>query len=228
MGCAHHWRKSQHQYKVSGNVNWSNGELFAPQPSLTSGNPVNAIAAGKSVPGRIQLFAAIPDRAAGTAQLVTCWQEKPNEESFFAWESMAGAPTLGSTVPVVAAHNLPDGRLQLWAYSSSNELFTCWKSGNEQSAPYEFSRMTFLYQRTPPSYLANWPASFLHVRDLRTNLRHDVDHGDAGKIRGKQKQLGNTFALYGGTGTPETMEPAILSIVQTNLLTAIEGDTLGH
>ncbi len=138
MGCAHHWRKSQHQYKVSGNATWSNGELFAPQPSLTSGNPVNAIAAGKSVPGRIQLFAAIPDRAAGTAQLVTCWQEKPNEESFFAWESMAGAPTLGSTVPVVAAHNLPDGRLQLWAYSSSNELFTCWKSGNEQSAPYEF------------------------------------------------------------------------------------------
>ena len=26
-----------------------------------------------------------------------------------------------------------------------------------------------------------WPQSFTHVNDLRTDLRHDVDHGDEGR-----------------------------------------------
>lgn len=69
-----------------------------------------------------------------------------------------------------------------------------------------------------------WPASFNHVNDLRTDLRHDVDHGDAKKVRAKRRKAGNTFALYGGTGNPDTIEPVKFPLVQANLLGTIEGD----
>jgi uncharacterized protein DUF262 len=68
------------------------------------------------------------------------------------------------------------------------------------------------------------PASFNHVNDLRTDLRHDVDHGDAKKVRAKRRKAGDTFVLYGGTGTPDTIEPIKFSLVQANLLGGIEGD----
>ena len=45
-----------------------------------------------------------------------------------------------------------------------------------------------------------------------------------GKIKSKRKRLSAAFALYGGIGTPETMEPALLAVVQANLLGAVEGD----
>ena len=69
-----------------------------------------------------------------------------------------------------------------------------------------------------------WPQSFVHVNELRTDLRHDVDHGDAGKVRAKRRKAGSTFALYGGTGTPDTIEPVKFPLVQSNVLSAIEGD----
>lgn len=68
------------------------------------------------------------------------------------------------------------------------------------------------------------PASFTHVNDLRTDLRHDVDHGDAGKVRAKRRKAGTTFALYGGAGTPDTTEPIRFALIQANILGAIEGD----
>lgn len=83
----------------------------------------------------------------------------------------------------------------------------------------------FLFWEGPGSKLQEaWPVSFLDVRDLRTYLRHDVDHGDKSKIRAKKKKSAETFIKYGGTGTPETMEPGLLSVVQANLLGAVEGD----
>jgi hypothetical protein len=68
------------------------------------------------------------------------------------------------------------------------------------------------------------PSSFVHINDLRTDLRHDVDHGDKSKIRSKRKKAGTTFALYAGEGTPDTIEPAKYPLFQANILTAIEGD----
>ena len=40
----------------------------------------------------------------------------------------------------------------------------------------------FLFRETAGTRLSDHPESFKHVNDLRTDLRHDVDHGDAGKV----------------------------------------------
>jgi hypothetical protein len=83
----------------------------------------------------------------------------------------------------------------------------------------------FLFREGPGTRVdpATLP-SFVHINDLRTDLRHDVDHGDKGKIRSKRKKAGTTFALYAGEGTPDTIEPAKYPLFQANILTAIEGD----
>lgn len=72
-----------------------------------------------------------------------------------------------------------------------------------------------------------WPPSFSQVNDLRTDLRHDVDHGDPAKVRAKRRKAGNTFTLYAGGGTPDTIEPVKFPLVQSNILGAIEGDLRG-
>jgi hypothetical protein len=69
-----------------------------------------------------------------------------------------------------------------------------------------------------------WPHSFGHVNELRTDLRHDVDHGDAGKVRAKRRKSGATFKLYAGGGTPDTIEPVKFPLIQSNLLDAIDRD----
>lgn len=83
----------------------------------------------------------------------------------------------------------------------------------------------FLFRESVGQRLGtNWPDSFLDVNTLRTELRHDVDHGDSSKIRTKKKKAGTTFTAYAGSGTPETLEPSRFVLAQANLLTAIEGD----
>src|SRR6266566_3119190 len=72
-----------------------------------------------------------------------------------------------------------------------------------------------------------WPPSFSHVNDLRTDLRHDVNHGDAGKVRAKRRKAGGTFKLYAGAGTPDTIEPVKFPLIQSNILGAVEGDLRG-
>jgi hypothetical protein len=67
-------------------------------------------------------------------------------------------------------------------------------------------------------------SSFTHVNDLRTDLRHDVDHGDAGKVRAKKRRAGTTFALYAGGETPDTIAPIKFPLIQSNILGALEGD----
>ncbi len=69
-----------------------------------------------------------------------------------------------------------------------------------------------------------WPLSFTHVNELRTDLRHDVDHGDAGKVRAKRRRAGATFKLYAGGGTPDTIEPVKFPLIQSNLLEGIDRD----
>jgi hypothetical protein len=83
----------------------------------------------------------------------------------------------------------------------------------------------FLFRESAGTRLGPaWPTSFVHVNDLRTDLRHDVDHGEAGKVRAKKRKAGATFAIYAGGGTPDTVEPVKFPLVQANILGALEGD----
>ena len=86
----------------------------------------------------------------------------------------------------------------------------------------------FLFRESVGSRLGDvWPASYADVNELRTDLRHDVDHGDAGKVRSKRRKIGKIFGKYAGGGTPDTMEPLKFPLVQSNILGAIEGDLRG-
>jgi hypothetical protein len=58
-------------------------------------------------------------------------------------------------------------------------------------------------------------------------LRHDLDHGDEGKVRAKRRRAAEVFTKYAGKGTPETISPERFPILQANLLTAIESDLRG-
>ena len=83
----------------------------------------------------------------------------------------------------------------------------------------------FLFRESAGTRLDNdRPTSFAHMNELRTDLRHDVDHGDAGKVRAKRRKAGTTFAIYAGVGTPDTVEPAKFALIQSNIMGAIEGD----
>lgn len=83
----------------------------------------------------------------------------------------------------------------------------------------------FLFRESVGARLeGNWPVSFIQVNDLRTDLRHDIDHGRVVKVRVKRRKVGSTFAIYAGNGTPDTLEPVKFPLVQSNLLGAIEGD----
>ena len=83
----------------------------------------------------------------------------------------------------------------------------------------------FLFHEGPSNRLdgQNLPA-FADVNDLRTDLRHDLDHGKAGKVRGKRRKVGATFQKYSGVPTPESLDPEKFVIVQAYLLGAILSD----
>jgi hypothetical protein len=86
----------------------------------------------------------------------------------------------------------------------------------------------FLFRESAGSRLGgHWPASFADVNELRTDMRHDVDHGDARKVRAKRRKHGGVFSKYAGNGTPGTIEPANFPLVQSNILGSIEGDLRG-
>lgn len=68
------------------------------------------------------------------------------------------------------------------------------------------------------------PQSFVDVNTLRTDLQHDVDHGEQSKVRAKRKKIGSTFNQYSGAKSPTVLEPSRFVLVQANLLSAIELD----
>jgi hypothetical protein len=70
----------------------------------------------------------------------------------------------------------------------------------------------------------NLPTSFIDVNTLRTDLRHDVDHGSRGDVAAKRKKIGATFRKYSGAASPEVLEPARFVVVQANLLSALDSD----
>ena len=83
----------------------------------------------------------------------------------------------------------------------------------------------FLFWEGPGQRLAGKePESFKDINSLRTYLQHDVDHGKASKVKKKRIDLGAAFEKYAGAGTPETVGPEALLVMQANLLRAVEGD----
>jgi hypothetical protein len=68
------------------------------------------------------------------------------------------------------------------------------------------------------------PKSFSDIRDLRTALDHDVDHGKQSKVKKKKIALGETFKKYSGETAPEALDPDRFKIVQANILGAVRSD----
>lgn len=68
------------------------------------------------------------------------------------------------------------------------------------------------------------PQSFVDVNALRTDLQHDVDHGDKGKVKAKRKKLGSTFEKYSNVKSPQLLDDSQFVLVQANLLSALELD----
>lgn len=68
------------------------------------------------------------------------------------------------------------------------------------------------------------PESFSDIRDLRTELQHDLDHGSRSKVEAKRMKIGGIFRKYAGTGTPATLNPEMFPLIQVNLLSGIETD----
>ncbi len=68
------------------------------------------------------------------------------------------------------------------------------------------------------------PQSFSDVVDLRTALRHDLDHGSVRKAAKRRKGVAETFKRYAGAGTPTTVDPVRFVVVQASLLRAIGKD----
>jgi hypothetical protein len=68
------------------------------------------------------------------------------------------------------------------------------------------------------------PASFSDVNDLRTMLQHDIDHGKAGKVAKKRKDLAEVFKRYSGCASPDAVNPSLFPLVQVNVLGALRDD----
>ena len=70
----------------------------------------------------------------------------------------------------------------------------------------------------------NLPKSFGHINDLRTMLQHDVDHGKAGRVAKKRKQLAPVFRTFSGSPSPDAVAPSEFTLVQVNILGALDSD----
>ena len=82
----------------------------------------------------------------------------------------------------------------------------------------------FLVHEGPGNRLSKPPRSFADMNDLRTELRHDVDHGKGKKVRAKRRKLASSFSKYAGAASPTTLSPERYPLVQMNVLSAIATD----
>ena len=71
---------------------------------------------------------------------------------------------------------------------------------------------------------ARIPGSFEHINILRTDLQHDVEHGDKRKTRAKKLKTGSVFSSYSGAPSPAGLAPDRFVIVQANLLASLRRD----
>ena len=82
-----------------------------------------------------------------------------------------------------------------------------------------------LFHEGPGERLAgNMPTSFRDVKILRTDLRHDVDHGKTKKVKAKKKKMGAVFGNYAGAPSPSGLDPARFIVAQFKILTALKQD----
>lgn len=83
----------------------------------------------------------------------------------------------------------------------------------------------FLIRESVGNRLQNQiPESFEDINILRTDLQHDVEHGDKRKIRAKKLKGGSVFRKYGGASSPVGLAPDQFIIVQANLLVSLRRD----
>ncbi len=68
------------------------------------------------------------------------------------------------------------------------------------------------------------PQSFTDVSLLRTDIDHDVNHGQPVKVRAKRQRIAQTFARYSGVRSPQALAPEVFAVVQANLLYALRRD----
>lgn len=86
------------------------------------------------------------------------------------------------------------------------------------------AQLYFLFRESVGQRLTNFPQSFVDVNTLRTELQHDVDHGDKSKVKAKRIKGGSAFEKYSGVKSPQLLDPDRFVLVQANLLSAIELD----
>ena len=67
-------------------------------------------------------------------------------------------------------------------------------------------------------------SSFEDVNTLRTDLRHDIDHGKKTRVKAKKKKIGQVFKKYAGAPSPAGLAPEHFVFVQANLLGALRRD----
>jgi len=65
------------------------------------------------------------------------------------------------------------------------------------------------------------PEVIADIRALRTQLRHDVDHGQTPKVTSKRKAQGKAFAKYANVSSPEVLSQDKFIIVQARILKAV-------
>ena len=86
----------------------------------------------------------------------------------------------------------------------------------------------FLFHEGPADRLQGHRATaFSDIGSLRTELRHDTDHGKPRRVRAKRKKAGHTFKKYSGASSPVGLPPERFAVVQLNLLSAVETDLRG-
>lgn len=68
------------------------------------------------------------------------------------------------------------------------------------------------------------PQSFSDVNALRTDARHDLDHGRAKAVRSKRRKIADTFRKYSGDASPAGLAPERFPVVQYNILGAVRRD----
>ena len=82
----------------------------------------------------------------------------------------------------------------------------------------------FLFDEGPGSRLHEKPQSFADIKQLRTDLRHDLDHGKPGKAAKKRKSIGTVFSQYAGSPSPQTVAPERFPAIQGSILRKVSSD----